>query len=98
MAERHDRRYSEWRSRIAKALTSKWRRELGDIGTATSAVAPELVDVAITLHRLGPQTRELGIEIFEDLLDTNAYTASETLSQIDNRFRGRSFPARRRLP
>jgi len=83
---------------IAKALIAKWREELGDMGTRISIVAPELVDIAITLHRLGPETRVVGIELFEDLLEVNAYTASETLEQIDNRFRNAPLAARRRLP
>ncbi|MBB6466030.1 nucleoside phosphorylase [Aminobacter lissarensis] len=80
---------------IARGLVGNWRTELGDLSTANSSVAPEFVDIAITLHRLGPDTREIGIELFEDLLEANAYTAKDTLDQIDNRFR--SAPASRRL-
>jgi hypothetical protein len=56
------------------------------------------VDISITLHRLGPTTRERGTDLFEDLLEVNAYTARETLDQIDNRFRGSAPAPRRRLP
>ena len=66
--------------------------------THQSAVAPELVDIAITIHRLGPDTRELGIALFENLLDINSYSARETLEQIDNRFRNSAPRPRRRLP
>jgi hypothetical protein len=85
-------------ARIAKALVARWREELGDIRTGTASIAPELVDIAITLHRLGPETRVVGIELFEELLHVNAYTARETLGQIDNRFRDTAVVARRRLP
>ncbi|KQQ56388.1 hypothetical protein ASF69_16600, partial [Rhizobium sp. Leaf311] len=83
---------------IASALLATWKHELGDIRTATAGSAAELVDISVTLHRLGPATRELGISLFEDLLEVNAYTARETLDQIDNRFRGATPTVRRRLP
>jgi nucleoside phosphorylase len=83
---------------IASALVATWKGELGDIRTASAGNAAELVDISITLHRLGPATRERGIDLFEDLLEVNAYTAQETLHQIDNRFRGSAPSARRRLP
>jgi hypothetical protein len=71
---------------------------MADLRTGTAAVGPELVDIAITLHRLGPQTRQAGLELFEKLLTINAYTAQETLDQIDNRFRDNAPSARVRLP
>ena len=83
---------------IAKALVAKWEAELGDLRTGTAAIAPELVDIAITLHRLGSDTREPGLEIFESLLSINAYTARETLDQVDNRFRTSQPAARMSLP
>lgn len=85
-------------AKIAKALIMQGGNKLGDIRSNSSSVVPELVDISITLHRLGPETREIGIELFEDLLDTNAYTAAETLSDIDNRFRNAPPAARRKLP
>ncbi|RWC69651.1 MAG: AAA family ATPase [Mesorhizobium sp.] len=83
---------------IASALVATWKGELGDTRTATAGTAAELVDISITLHRLGPATRERGTDLFEDLLEVNAYTARETLEQIDNRFRGSAPTGRRRLP
>jgi nucleoside phosphorylase/KaiC/GvpD/RAD55 family RecA-like ATPase len=83
---------------IASSLVATWKGELGDIRTATAGAAAELVDISITLHRLGPTTRERGTDLFEDLLEVNAYTARETLDQIDNRFRGSAPTPRRRLP
>ena len=83
---------------IAKGLVANWCNELGDLRTGTAMVARELVDLAITLHRLGPDTRDVGTSLFEDLLHVSAYTARETLDEIDNRFRTAPGPARRRLP
>ena len=83
---------------ISRSLVDKWQSDLGNIRTSGAAVAPELVDIAITLHRLGPATREKGLEIFERLLAINAYTARDTLDQVDNRFRPGQPSPRRRLP
>jgi nucleoside phosphorylase len=83
---------------ISKALVEKWQSDLGDIRTSGAAVAPEFVDIAITLHRLGPDTREQGLAIFEQLLAINAYTARDTLDQVDNRFRSAQPAPRARLP
>lgn len=84
--------------RFARGLIANWRAELADMSTGTAIAAAEFVDIAITLHRLGPDTRELGTELFEDLLQANAYTARETLDQIDNRFRSTPASRRPRLP
>lgn len=84
--------------KIAMALVESWRNDLGDIRTGTSAVAPDFVDIAVTLHRLGPETRDLGTSLFEELLEVNAYSARATLDQIDNRFRGSGQAQPRRLP
>lgn len=82
--------------RLALGLTEKWRSELGDIRTATAMAASQLVDLAITLHRLGPQSREVGTALFEQLIETDAYEARQMLDEIDNRFRDRAPVAPRR--
>lgn len=84
-------------AKVAKRLIETWRDELGDIQTGTAGSASELVDLAITLHRIGDDTREIGLELFEQLVEIQAYTAKETLEQIDNRFRSQA-PQRQRLP
>ena len=83
--------------KIAMALVESWRNDLGDIQTGTAAVAPDFVDIAVTLHRLGPETRDLGTSLFEELLEVNAYSARATLDQIDNRFRSPGQAQPRRL-
>lgn len=83
---------------LALGLVGKWRSELGDVRTATAMATAQLVDLAITLHRLGPDTREIGTELIEELIDTDAYEARQMLDEIDSRFR-ETAPAmnRRRL-
>ncbi len=83
---------------IALGLVQKWHNELADMRTSTAAVSPDLVDLAITLHRLGPETRDTGTRLFEMLLELDAYSARETLAQIDNKFSETRHPVRRRLP
>jgi hypothetical protein len=85
-------------ARVVQGLVDKWRGELGDIRTGTAATAPQLVNLAVTLHRLGPATREVGTRLFEQLLDIDAYTARGTLDEIDNRFRQERTIQRPRLP
>lgn len=72
---------------LAQRLVDKWRDELGNIQTATAIATAQLVDLAITLHRLGPETREIGTTLVEQLIATNAYEARQMLDQIDSRFR-----------
>jgi hypothetical protein len=84
-------------ARLATILVEKWHVDLADIRTGTAAHASELVDLAITLHRLGPATREEGTHLFEMLLDIDAYEARSTLDQIDSRFRPTAQVRRPRL-
>jgi hypothetical protein len=83
--------------RIGLGLISIWRGELGDMRTSHALAAPELVDLAVTLHRLGHETRELGTRLFEELIELDAYSARETLDQIDSRFRAVRGSSRPRL-
>lgn len=73
-------------ARIARSLAANWAEELGDIRTSTSSVSQQLVDLALTLHRLGTETREQGTALFEDLLEFNALGVQKTLHEIDQRF------------
>lgn len=82
---------------LAQRLANKWRSELGDIRTATAMATAQLVDLAVTLHRLGAETREMGTELIEQLIDTNAYEAKQMLDEIDSRFRATVDARRPRL-
>ena len=72
--------------RIAEGLVAAWKAELGDVRTRTAIAAPELLDLAVTLHRLGSDTREVGTRLFEQMIEINAYEASQMQNAIDNRF------------
>ena len=51
----------------------------------TGLAAANLVDLAVTLHRLGGETRTAGTELFESLLDKGVPEARTTLDEIDKR-------------
>ena len=55
---------------------------LGDIHHASITSVGELAGIALTLHRIS-ETRELGLGLFEQLMDMNSYGLDEHLSMID---------------
>ena len=83
--------------RVTRSLIVAWRSELADASTRIAHAAPELMDLAVTLHRLGPETREIGTELFETLIEANAWDAGRTRDEIDNRFRELGIRRRPRL-
>ena len=84
-------------ARIAAKLVAAWRSELGDMRTGTATAAPQLTDLALTLHRLGGLSRQAGVDLFEAMIEIDAYGARDTLAEIDGRFGSRQAAARQRL-
>jgi len=82
---------------LALKIVRTWQGALADIRGGASLAAPQLTDLALTLHRLGGEPREIGVAVFEALLDINAYGARDTLKEIDGRFGSRPIAPRRRL-
>ncbi|MDP2619842.1 MAG: hypothetical protein Q8P46_06650 [Hyphomicrobiales bacterium] len=82
---------------IAEKLVAAWRRELGDMRTGIATAAPQLTDLALTLHRLGGTSRQSGVALFEAMIEIDAYGARETLAEIDGRFGPHQATARQRL-
>ena len=68
--------------RVISALITKTASELGDIRSGWSADAGELADIALTLHRI-PETRAMGLQLFERLMEARSYGLDERLSAID---------------
>ncbi len=83
-------------ARIARAIIEIWKDDLSNFSTGIAAASPELVDIAITLHRLDGPNGLQGLELFENLIEIDAYGARDTLAQIDSRFQI-SRPLRRRI-
>jgi hypothetical protein len=82
---------------LAEKLVASWRGELGDLRTGAASVAPQLTDLALTLHRLGGASRQSGVALFEAMIEIDAYGARETLAEMDGRFGPQQAVARRRL-
>ena len=84
--------------RVTRSLVVAWRSRLGDVSTRIAHASPELMDLAVTLHRLGPETQEIGTELFETLIEANAWDAGRMRDEIDNRFSENGIRRRPRLP
>ncbi|RZO02751.1 ATP-binding protein [Pseudomonas moorei] len=82
---------------IAEGLVKIWQEKLSDFSTSIAMSAPELINLATTLHRLGSITQEQGLTLFEQLTELDAYEARNTLNEIDNRFRESRSIAPQRL-
>ena len=85
-------------ARVARGLIQDWGKSLGDGRSQAALAARALVDLAVTLHQLGPETREFGTELFERLLEFDAWEARQTQDEIDSRFLEKAKAPRRRLP
>lgn len=83
---------------ICRRLVDEWREELANISSGIALQASEIADLALTLHRLGGPSREVGVQVFEALVEINAYGARETLVEIDGRFDRKNAYRRRRIP
>ncbi len=83
---------------VSQQMINGSGQELGDIRTSMAADAPELVTIAITLHNLGTHYQHKGLDLFEQLLEINAYKVMDALYEVDSRPRlqNRKKLARRR--
>lgn len=69
---------------VTRALLTAGGSALGDIRTAWSADARDLIEITITLQRI-PETRGVGLDLFETLMDLGAYEANQVLRELDRR-------------
>ena len=69
---------------LARHIVNASGKDLGNISTAAAADSPDLVTIAITLHDMGPDYQAQGLDLFEELLDLNAYKAKDVLVSIDS--------------
>ena len=83
--------------RVAKSLLAAAMRNLEKNRTRTFYNGSALVDLAVTLHRSAPETREIGTELIEDLTEMDALAVRRTLDELDNRFPITHRAPRRRL-
>jgi hypothetical protein len=67
---------------VALAITNEAAKQPGSGYFLTHG--EELVDIAMTLQRLGSPAREKGLDLFETLLEQRAYGAHEVLTTLDS--------------
>ena len=67
---------------IVDTLILRETSDLGDIGTIFAANAGGLSDIALTLHRI-PETRDVGLDLFERLIDVGSYELDERIAIFD---------------
>lgn len=69
---------------VAERLIESGGQGPGDITTAWAGNSKDLVEIALTLHRL-PATRSRGLDLFERLMTLEAYGVHESLGTLDRR-------------
>lgn len=67
---------------VANALVDGAGSDLASFHTDAALAAPDLADIALTLHRI-PETRVDGLELFERLMALRAYDLETRLREID---------------
>jgi hypothetical protein len=88
--------YAQIVSRIASQLIQLWRDKLANMGSSLVVAGQEMMDLAVTLHRT-EGTQLAGLQMFEQLVEIDAYQAREMLDEIDHRMRLGHRSARPRL-
>ncbi|MBX9579615.1 MAG: hypothetical protein K2X87_04840 [Gemmataceae bacterium] len=71
--------------RICRELVRLRRADLGSLASGWAAHAANLTNIALTLHRLGPDARGWGLELFESLLEAGLPDAESALRELDRR-------------
>lgn len=80
---------------ICSALLDQRKDEIGNIASGFSLHGDELIDISLTLQRISTH-RAKGLELFEKLLDLDAYGIQNTLFELDRRPSRDGVPVRQR--
>ncbi|OSZ79010.1 hypothetical protein CAP35_12395 [Chitinophagaceae bacterium IBVUCB1] len=70
-------------ARVCDALISANGKNLGDISTGASAGTSDMITIAITIHNMGKEYQKIGLDIFERLMNFDAYQIQDALKKID---------------
>ncbi|WP_425259826.1 AAA family ATPase [Rubrivivax sp. RP6-9] len=89
-------RHAETVARIATQLVQLWRDQLTNAGSSLVGAGQDMMDLALTLHRT-EGTKLEGLQMFEQLVEIDAYQAREVLDELDHRVRLGGRPLRPRL-
>jgi hypothetical protein len=69
---------------VVSAMVGEAGPELNNFRTTWATSAEDLIEIALTLHRL-PETRSQGLELFERFLAMEIYGVDSRLSVLDRR-------------
>jgi hypothetical protein len=81
--------------RVCMALLDQRKDDFAGISNSFAVNGDELIDISLTLQRIGSH-REKGLELFERLLDLDAYGIRDTLIELDRRPSSDGAPLRQR--
>ncbi len=82
---------------LCAAFIRVWGDELSSIRFGASVCVGQLLNISLTLQRLGDQQRDRGLALFEQLLDLGVHDAQSLLNELDCRpLNLPPSPARRR--
>lgn len=80
---------------VCSVLLDQRKDEIGNIASEFSLHGDELIDISLTLQRISTH-RAKGLELFERLLDLDAYGIQNTLFELDRRPSRDGVPVRQR--
>lgn len=80
---------------VCMALLDQRKDDITGISNSFAVNGDELIDISLTLQRIGSH-REKGLELFERLLDLDAYGIRDTLLELDRRPSPDGAPLRQR--
>jgi hypothetical protein len=77
--------HAELVSRVADELVKVFGKDLANLSTSRAAYTPSMISIALTLQRQTEPLRTRGLDLFEALLNLEAYQVRDVLAEIDRR-------------
>lgn len=77
---------------VTKAMLEEVSTSLADYRTEYALSSGHLVSIALTLHRLKPELKEVGLDLFEDCLKLGLPDATSALKTIDRTSNEKQVP------
>jgi hypothetical protein len=75
----------EFVGRICNHVLEAGKMELQDIGSRLAMAADPIVSIALTLHRKPEPYRQIGLDLFERLIESNIPAARQALDVLDRK-------------
>lgn len=83
-------------AKICSRVIEVGKNEIENMGSHYSFVAEPIVSIALTLHRMECPYREMGLVLFEKLIESDIPYARQALSILDNKPLADRYPMRMR--